>query len=35
MTHNDDARVADLMERLGGGSTRDLFRRLLEGLSRS
>src|SRR5665213_520948 len=31
MTHDDDARVADLMERLGDGSTRDLFRRLLEG----
>jgi putative transposase len=30
MTHDDDARVADLIGRLGDGDTKDLFRRLLE-----
>jgi putative transposase len=30
MTHDDDARVADLIGRLGEGDTKDLFRRLLE-----
>jgi putative transposase len=30
MTHDDDARVADLIARLGDGDTKDLFRRLLE-----
>jgi len=30
MTHNDDARVADLLARLGDGDSRELFRRLLQ-----
>jgi putative transposase len=30
MTHDDDARVADLLARLGDGDTKELFRRLLE-----
>src|SRR5215211_7577676 len=30
MAHDDDARVADLIGRLGDGDTKDLFRRLLE-----
>jgi len=30
MTHDDDARVAELIGRLGDGDTKDLFRRLLE-----
>ncbi len=30
MTHDDDARVADLIGRLGDGDTKDLFCRLLE-----
>lgn len=30
MTHDDDARVADLLARLGDGDTKDLFRQLLE-----
>ena len=30
MTRDDDARVADLIGRLGDGDTKDLFRRLLE-----
>src|ERR671928_1180508 len=30
MAHDDDARVADLLARLGEDGTRDLFRRLLE-----
>ena len=30
MAHDDDARVADLLARLGEDDTRDLFRRLLE-----
>ena len=30
MTRDDDARVADLLARLGDGDSRDLFRRLLE-----
>jgi putative transposase len=30
MTHDDDARVADLLVRLGDGDTKELFRRLLE-----
>jgi hypothetical protein len=30
MTHDDDARVADLSARLGAGDTKELFRRLLE-----
>ncbi len=30
MTRDDDARVADLLARLGGGDGRELFRRLLE-----
>lgn len=30
MTHDDDARVADLLARLGDGDTKDLFRRLLQ-----
>ncbi len=30
MAHDDDARVADLLARLGDEGTRDLFRRLLE-----
>ena len=30
MTHDDDARVADLLARLGEGDTKELFRRLLE-----
>jgi putative transposase len=30
MTHDDDARVAELIGRLGDGDTNDLFRRLLE-----
>ena len=30
MTHDDDARVADLVARLGEGDTRELFRRLLQ-----
>ena len=30
MTHQDDARVADLVAQLGDGDTKDLFRRLLE-----
>ena len=30
MTHDDDARVADLLARLGEGDSRELFRRLLQ-----
>lgn len=30
MTHDDDARIADLLARLGDGDTKELFRRLLE-----
>ena len=30
MTHDDDARVADLLARLGDGDSKELFRRLLE-----
>ena len=30
MTHDDDARLADLLARLGDGDSRELFRRLLE-----
>jgi putative transposase len=30
MAHDDDARVADLLARLGDGDTKELFRRLLE-----
>ena len=30
MTHDDDARVAELLARLGDGDTKELFRRLLE-----
>ncbi len=30
MTHDDDARLADLLARLGDGDTKELFRRLLE-----
>lgn len=30
MTHDDDARVADLLARLGVGDSKELFRRLLE-----
>jgi putative transposase len=30
MTHEDDARVADLLARLGEGDSRELFRRLLQ-----
>ena len=30
MTHDDDARVADLWARLGEGDSRELFRRLLQ-----
>lgn len=30
MTHDDDARVADLLARLGDGGSKELFRRLLE-----
>ena len=30
MTHDDDARVADLLVRLGEGDSRELFRRLLQ-----
>jgi putative transposase len=30
MAHDDDARAADLVARLGDGDSKDLFRRLLE-----
>lgn len=30
MAHDDDARVADLLARLGDGDSKELFRRLLE-----
>ena len=30
MAHDDDARVAELLARLGDGDTKELFRRLLE-----
>ena len=30
MTHDDDARIADLLARLGDGDAKELFRRLLE-----